>query len=141
MPNIGDTGNGATVTFGTSSLSLAITQIQIGEETIDMLDVSTLATTAYMERIASDLKDPPEVTVSFVFVTSATMPVVGDAPETMTITWPLQTGNNAAANLAGTAVFTSRKLPDLQNGQVQIGQCKWKYNGDTGPTYTKATTS
>lgn len=141
MPNIGDTGNGATATFATSSLSLAITQIQIGEETIDMLDVSTLATTAYMEKIASDLKEAPEVTVSYIFVTSATQPVVGAAPETMTITWPIQTGNVAAANLAGTAVFTSRKLPDLQNGQVQIGQVKWKYDGDTGPTYTKATTS
>lgn len=139
MPLLGDTGQGATATFGTSSLSLAVTKILIGEISIDMLDVSVLATTDYLEMIASDLKKTPEVTLDFVFVTSATAPVVGGAAETMTVTFPQRTGETAAATLVGTAQFTSFKLPDLQLGQIQAGQCKWKYNGDTGPTYTKAT--
>lgn len=139
MPLIGDTGQGATVTFATSALTLAVTQIQIGEITIDMLDVSTLATTDFMEKIASDLKKAPEVTLTFVFVASANFPGVGGAAETMTITLPLLTGGTVAANLAGTAQFTSAKLPDLQLGKIQTGTCKFQYNGDTGPTYTKQT--
>lgn len=139
MALIGDTGNGATATFGTSSLSLAITNIQIGEISIDMLDVSTLATTDFEEMVSSDLKKAPEVTLNVLFVASATAPVVGGAAETMTITWPLFTGTTGAATLAGTAQFTSFKLPDLQNGQIMSAQVKWKFNGDTGPTYSKAT--
>lgn len=141
MTLLGDTGNGATATFGTSSLSLAITKIQIGEISIDMLGVSTLATTDYMEEVASDLKKAPEVTIDFVFSTSANAPAVGGAAETMTITFPQRTGETAAATLVGTAQFVGLKLPDLENGKIQTGQVKWKYNGDTGPTYTKATTS
>lgn len=138
MANAGDTGNGSTITFSTSSLSLLITSIQIGEETIDMLDVSLLATTDFMLEIASDLKKAPEVTVQAVHGTLLDLPVVGAAPETMTITLPLRTGEGTAANYAGTAVFTSRKLPSLENGQVQIFEFKFKYDGDTGPAYTKA---
>lgn len=139
MALIGDTGNGATCTFATSSLSLAITKIQIGEQTIDMLDVSTLATSGDQEMIASDLKKAQEVTVTALYVGTATLPVVGAAAETMTVTMPLFTGTTTAANLAGTAQFTSSKLPDLENGVLMQYQFKWKYNGDTGPTYTKAT--
>ena len=139
MALIGDTGNGATCTFATSSLSLAIIKIQIGEQTIDMLDVSTLATTSDQEMIASDLKKTQEVTVTAIYVGTATLPVVGATAETMTITMPLFTGTTVAANLAGTAQFISSKLPDPENGTIMTYQFKWKYNGDTGPTYTKAT--
>ncbi len=139
MALIGDTGNGATVTFSTSSLSLAVIAIQIGEQSIDMLDVSTLATTGDQEMIASDLKKAQEVTLTVLHVATTTAPVVGGAAETMTVTLPLFTGTTTAANLAGTAQFTSFKLPDLKNGELMTSQIKWKYNGDTGPTYTKAT--
>ncbi len=139
MALIGDTGNGATVTFATSSLTLAIISIDIGEQSVDMLDVSTLATTGDQEMIASDLKKAQEVTLNVLFVASATAPVVAAAAETMTVTLPLFTGTTTAANLAGTAQFTSFKLPSLKNGEVMVSTIKWKYNGDTGPTYTKAT--
>ena len=139
MALIGDTGNGATATFGTSTLSLAVVGMKIGEQTIDMLDVSTLATTSDQEMISSDLKKTQDVTLDVLFVATATAPVVGAAPETMTITFPLFTGTTVAATLAGTAQFISFKLPDLANGQLMMSQVKWKYNGDTGPTYTKAT--
>lgn len=139
----GDTGNGATVTFATSSLALAADAqtIDIGEETIELLDVSKLSTTGYMERVASDLKDPPEVTLTVLFNTEDAAPTVGGAPETITVTFPLRTGQSAAATLAGTGVITSFKLPNLANGQVQQAQVKFKYDGDTGPTFTAATTS
>lgn len=141
MALIGDTGQGMTATFGTSSLSLAVTEITVGAITIDMLDVSTLATTDFQELISSDLKKIGKCKLKYVFVASATAPVVGGAAETMTITYPLFTGNVAAANLAGTAQFTDLKLPDGKLGEVMFGECEFQYNGDTGPTYTKATTS
>jgi hypothetical protein len=141
MSNVGDTGQGMTATFGTSTLSLAITEITIGAFTLDALDVSLLASTGFQKLIRSDLTKAGKVKLKFVFVTSATMPVVGAVPETMTITWPLQTGNVVAANLAGTAFFTDLKLADGKLGEVMFGECDFQYDGATGPTYTKATTS
>lgn len=142
MALVGDTGNGATVTFATTSLSLLITSIQIGEETVEMLDVSTLATTGFMESIASDLKTTPEVTLTYVTDTSDAAPAVGGAAETITITAPQRTGETAAATYAGTAQITSSVVvQQFANGQIQTGQLKFKYNGDTGPTFTAATTS
>lgn len=141
MANLGATGNGATLTLATSSLTLAITKIQIGEITVDMLDVSVLGTTDFEILIKSDLKKTPEIMAEFVFVTSATAPTVASAAETGTVTFPQLTGESAAATLAGTGVVTSFKLPDLENGVVQKGSLKFRYDGDTGPTYTKATTA
>jgi len=135
---IGDTGQGMTATFSASSLSLAITEITIGTRTLDMLDVSALASTDFSELISSDLKKIGKVKLKFVFVASATMPVVGGAAETMTITYPLFTGHSTASTLAGTAQFTDLKLPDGKLGEVMFGECEFQYNGDTGPTYTKA---
>jgi hypothetical protein len=137
----GDTGQGMTATFSASSLSLAVTEITIGSITLDMLNVSTLASTGFEKMVRSDLTKIGKCKLKFIFVASATAPVVGADPETMTITYPLFTGNVAAANLAGTAVFTDLKLPDGKLGEIMFGECEFQYDGTTGPTYTKATTS
>ena len=138
MALIGETGQGMTATFGTSSLSLAITEITIGAITLDMLDVSALASTDFAELIGSDLKKIGKVKLKGVFVASATAPVVGGAAETMTITYPQFVGNSNSSTLAGTAQFTDLKLPDGKLGEVLMFECEYQYNGDTGPTYTKA---
>lgn len=137
----GDTGLGATFTMGTQAITLLITSITVGEEKIDMLDVSTLASTGFMEKVASDLKDAGEATVEFLWKTSTDKPAVGAAAETFTITWPQQAGDTAAATLAGTGVGTSLKYPDLKPGEIQKGSYTFTWDGDTGPTYTEATTA
>lgn len=140
MALVGDTGNGATLTFGTTSTSLLWDNIQIGEESIDMLDVSVLGTTAFKEMIASDLKETPEVTVTFVTDTTDAHVTVGAAPETITITPPQRTTETTSgSSYAGTAVITSFKMiGELANGTIQKGELKFKYDGDTGPTWTAA---
>lgn len=141
MALVGDTGNGATFTLTTqtAAASLKIDQIQIGEITLDMLDVSTLSTTDFQEMIASDLKVTPELTISYVASAGATAVTVTGLVDTATITFPVlgsQT-TTTGATFAGSGVVTSWKLPDLQNGQVQKGQIKFKFDGDSGPTYTR----
>lgn len=135
----GDTGNGWTFTAGTQTLSLLITKIICGEWSINPLEVSTLATTAFMEFVASDLKDGGEVTIEAMYEASATAPQIGVTAETFTITAALQTGNVAAATLAGTGFGTKIKWPDAANGEILKVSYTFKWDGDTGPTYTKAT--
>lgn len=141
MALVGDTGQGWTFTAGTQTLSLAIKSIDCGKWARGALDVSTLATTAFMEKIMSDLVDAGTVTIEFVFKTSATAPSVSAVAETFTITAAQQTGDTAAATLVGTGFGTEITWPTAANGQVLTGKYTITWDGDTGPTYTKATTS
>jgi hypothetical protein len=149
MPIAGDTGNGATLTFaanmgfGSTTTSLTCTTITPGDETVDVIDASTLATTDCMESIPSDLRAVAEASATFKFLTShgtgvAQYSVLPAAAGTVTLTFPTRTGETTAASYAGTAFITKIKLPTLANGQLQEGEISWKYDGDTGPTYTKA---
>lgn len=136
----GDTGQGWSFTFGTQSITLLITQITCGKWSIAALDVSTLATTDFMEKLASDLKDAGTFTVDFLWKTSTTAPVVGAVPETLTITAAQMTGDTAAATLAGTGYVSDITWPTAALGTINKGQITCTWNGDTGPAYTKATT-
>jgi hypothetical protein len=141
MALVGDTGNGATFTLTTqtAAASLKVDQIQIGEITLDMLEVSTLSTSDFKEMIASDLKNTPELTVSYVYSASATAVTCTGSVDTATVTFPVGASQTTTtgATFTGTGIVTSFKLPDLQNGNVMKGQIKFKFDGDTGPTYTR----
>ena len=141
MPNVGDTGNGATFTLTTQTAmnSYKIKQIQIGEISIDMLDVSVLASSGDMERIASDLRKHADWTLTCVKNHAATAVTVTGLQDTATVTFPVQSTQTTttAANVAASGVIVSWKLPDLANGAVQEEVFKFAPDGDTGPTYTR----
>lgn len=149
MALTGDTGNGATITFaanmgfGTNTVSLDVMTITPGEETVGVVDVSTLATTDAMESIPSDLREIGEATVTFKWLTQKTT-TYGNAPDlpaaagTITITWPTRSGETTAATYAGTGFLTGFTPPSLENGSLQTGSLKFKWDGDTGPTWTDA---
>lgn len=145
MALTGDTGNGATLTLalynGTTSITTALSVISItpGEITTESVDVTTLGTTDYMENIPSDLRSvaPFSATYKFITTTAFALPAIaGSMVGTCTLTWPTRTGETAAATFAGTGYVTSNKLPDMANGELQVGEISWQYDGDTGPTYT-----
>lgn len=136
-----DTGNGATITFGTYAGTLTIIDMDLGERGVEDLDISHLGTSGDMEMMPSDLRSTNEVKLTVQWDTSDTPPVPGGAPETVTITFPLRTGEATAANLAGTAYFKTVKFPVLANGTVQQGEITIKYDGATGPTYTASVAS
>jgi hypothetical protein len=136
---LADTGNGATVVFTTSALSLKIRRIEFPEERLERILASHLGTTVYNEYIPADLTEPPEMTFEFIWDTFDTIPTLGGVPETVTITWPLRAGETTPANRAGTAYVAAYKFPDLANGEIQVGRMVVAYDGGTGPTYTKST--
>lgn len=142
MSLIGDTGNGATLTLTTQTAanSFKITKIVVGETTLNMLDVSNLATAGIMERIASDLASVGDATIDYVFSAQATAVAITGLVDTCLITLPVFTSQTTTvgATYSGSGVVTSVKpIPDLQNGMVQMGQFKFSYDGNTGPTYTR----
>lgn len=139
MAIVGDTGNGATFVLATTGGSFAIEKISVGEESVNLLDASVLATTDYMLTISAALKTTPELVIDVVFATGAALPNPGSAPETGTLTFPTRSGESTAANIAGTGFVSARKYPDMANSEIQKAQFKFKYDGDTGPTFTAST--
>ena len=141
MANVGDTGNGATFTLTTQTNmnSYKIESIQIGETTLDMLDVSHLGTSGVVERIASDLTKVGDATIEYVFNPAATALSVTGAVDTAVVTLPVYSTQTTTtgATFAASGVITSVKLPDLANGQVMKTVYKFAPDGDTGPTYTR----
>jgi hypothetical protein len=127
-----DTGNGATVTF--PSLSITPISITIGERTVEMLDISTLATTTFMKKLVADLVDAGTVTVTFHPDETADTPQA-KATGSLVLTWPL-VALATAANITGTASITGQKYPDFANNQVQVSSLTFTYDGATGPTFT-----
>lgn len=141
MALVGDTGNGATFTLTTQTAanSYKIQSIQIGEQTLDMLDVSHLGTSSVQERIASDLMKPGPLTVNFIFNATATALTITGLVDTATVTLPVASTQTTTtgATYTGSGVVASLKLPDLANGTVQVGTIKFEFDGDTGPTFAR----
>jgi len=141
MANVGDTGNGTTITLTTqtSMNSYKVESIQIGETTLDMLDVSHLGTSGDQERIASDLRKHGDWTINVIHNPAATAVTITGAVDTATITFPVYSTQTTTtgATVAASGVITSVKLPDLANGQVMKSVYKFSPDGDTGPTYTR----
>jgi hypothetical protein len=131
-----DTGNGATLTR--SGYTVDIVSIEIGEQTIDTIDISLLSTTGYMEKIAADLADAGTFTVTLRVDAADADVAIGGSAVSSVITWPLQAGETTAANLTGTAIFTGKGSVTFSNNELQERTDTFTWDGVTGPTFTAA---
>jgi hypothetical protein len=135
-----DTGNSATISFGTSTFTANYHSIGGLEETLDKIEDSHLGTSTRKTYIPGDLAEPGEIACEFEYDPDD-QPPIGSAPETITITYPKPSGASAGATLAGTGFIISRKTPDLKNNELMVGEFTIAFDGKTGPTFTAATTS
>jgi len=149
MALTGDTGNGATLTFaanmgfGTATTSMNCITINQGEQSVKVVDVSTLQTTDCEESIPGDLRSVAESNAEFKWLTTTQSTVANycslpGAAGAVVLTSPLRTGETTAATFTGTAFVNGFTPPAFANGELQKGQVKWKYDGDTGPGFTGA---
>lgn len=132
-----DTGNGATLTR--AGVSVDIVSMQLGNRTIETLDVSLLGeTTGYIQEIAADLADSGNIVVEYLFDTAggtAELPKPGGAAVSTTVTFPISaTGNTVAALLTGGTIITDVKPPDLANNELQTATITLKFDGGQGGT-------
>jgi hypothetical protein len=142
MALTGDTGNGATLTLalynGTTAITAALDVITVspGALAVAAIDVSTLATSGTMEMIPSDLASVGESSATFKWLTSGTKPTLPSAAGTITLTFPTRTGETTAATMTGTGFITQFQAPSLANGELQVGNVSWQWDGETGPSFT-----
>ena len=132
-----DTGNGTTLSFGTSGFTANIYSISGATFDREALETTHLGTTAFKEYIADDLVEPGEFEIEFEWNQSfSTFPPISGAAETITVTYPLKSGELTNATLAGTGFLTSSTGPNVANGEIMRGTATIKFDGNTGPTYT-----
>lgn len=134
-----DTGHGATMTFGTSSISVNFTSIDMGETTRPDVETTYLGTTGNRTFIPGDLDDDGEITLPFQWDAEASLISTGTV-ETITVTFPQEAGQTAPATYAGTGYIKRVRKPNLQTDTLQDGELTIRWDGGTGPTWTAATT-
>lgn len=134
-----DTGNTSTIAFATSSFTASYEMIGGTEQSREALEDSHVGLAAGSERtyIADDIFEGGGFESRFFWDQSATVfPPIAGAAETITITYPLKSGEATAATLVGTGFLTRSKGPDLENSNLMRGEYTVKWDGKTGPTYT-----
>lgn len=131
------TGKGASIVFGTSAVSASWTKINPGQQSLGELESSHLGTTAKKTYEPDDLSEPGECEVECWFDATKDMPALG-VPETVTITLPKEVpASTAAATYAGTAFIKAVGLPENVLGILKKQTIKVKWDGKTGPAFTK----
>lgn len=125
------TGNGTTVT-GNGLGGWAGKVISIGEfsESIDEIDVNYLGTTGHDNYIPGDLTHHSPVSMTVQFDPEDT-PTLGSV-NTITITFA------GGATIAGTGFVTAHGWNNIANNERIEGTLTFRWDGDTGPTYTAA---
>lgn len=132
-----DTGNGATLTFGTSGLTGCFTEIDPSEQTRDALEDSCLTTTGQKTYVPGDLVEPGELRGKLFFDPTADLPAF-NVPEVVTKTYPLPAGASTPGTLSGTGFFVGIKPPMVRNGALMEVEFRVKWDGKTDVVYTPA---
>lgn len=135
-----NTGNGATLVGSVTTTAWSITNIGLGSQPIESLEISDLSSEDFKEYMSGDLADTNELTVTIQWDMSQPLPPKGGAGETWTYTAPFSrdadTTADTAATLVGTGFVTDIEFPDNENETVQEGTITIKLDGQTGPTFT-----
>lgn len=131
------TGKGASAAFGTTTLSLTLKEIDLGEEARPAIEDTGLASTK-KTRVPGDLADPGMIKLKYYFDQSASnaRPSTTSTPETLTVTFPLKSGETNGATFAGTGMITRVGRPKLIVGTLMEGELDFQLDGRTGPTHT-----
>lgn len=132
-----DTGNGATITFGTTGFTGEIISIGGNEASLEALDTSHLGTTGNMTKAPADLVDQGDFSIEF-FFDPDTQPTIGTV-ETITVTFPVPSGGLTGATLAGTGFINSFKWGPLENNSLMRGTAGITWSGVTGPSWSAST--
>ena len=119
-------GTGATLTLGTTAISLEATSITSGGITWSAVDTSHLGTTGARTFIRGDLYDPGEVTVQFLAKPSEMDTLLTNAAsEVITITYP----DTGSATEVATGFVTSYDPGMCEVDGLIMGSLTFKRTG------------
>ena len=123
-----DTGNGTSITFGSSSWSGQFTSVRRAGETRPAIDSTNLATTTARTFIAADLVDRGSLECDIQYDPDDPPPT-NSVAETITLTFPVPSGQSNGATIAGTGFITDHDL-DIPEGDIMTGSITIKWAAD-----------
>jgi len=130
-------GNGTTIAFTTSAFTANVHRIGGANTTRNAVETSHLGTTGQRTRIPGTLTDPGTTEVEFEWDQSfATFPPITAVAETITITYPLKTGETTPAIEAGTGFLVEAQSPTAQDDTLMMGRYVIQWDGLTDKAYT-----
>ena len=117
-----DIGTGTTVTFGTSSFSADILDVNWSGITRETINTSHMGTTDDHTFAAVDLVDNGEISMEIAFVGNLSPPIISNgAAETVTIDWAgASTGYTWAASAINTGFEIGAPLEDKMTGTLTL---------------------
>lgn len=135
----GQLQHGATFTFGTDGGSWNLLSVGRYGEPIPVIDDTHMGTTTRRTKLPGDLADPQSLTIVVQNDSKEAYPTQGLA-QTMTITYPLESGDSTAENMAGSGFIMDIRRPEfnVDTEAVQTLEIDIQYDGYTGPTRTVA---
>lgn len=125
MPDIGD---GATIAFGTSSFTGSWKTLQHTGVTRVSVETTHLGTTSWKTFMPGDLVDPGEISGTLSYDPDAQPPYSG-AAETITLSFPVPSGQTNAATMAASGFVTNFDEPTLENDSEMIANVTIKLSG------------
>ena len=132
-----DTGTGTTITFGTSAWTGSVISIGGTTQSREPLEDTHLATTNQKTYVFDDLIDAGDFELEFYWDQSASIfPPISAVAETITVTFPLKSGETTNATLAGSGGVIEATGPDASNGELMVGSMSIKWDGKTEVAYT-----
>ena len=136
MPYIGNTGQGATITLGTTGAVGCVRSMQLPEWVVEKIEANCLETVGFGRYTSGDLVDPGDATFETVFDAVVAIPTPGTV-ETITVTFPIgDSANTTAAVYTGTGFLTTSGAPNLATNELMVLSLVFAFDGDTGPTFT-----
>lgn len=131
-----DSAIGTTLVFTTSSYTLNVLSATPSENAVNALPITTLATTGFREYIPGTIKEAGEMEIVALHDPDLEPPI--GTVDTMTLTWPLPSGQAVAGTLAGTGFVQSFQVQELnsEDDAPMTINISWKWDGLTGPTLT-----
>lgn len=127
-------GTGTTIVFGTSGFTAEILSVNGNDVSINAIDASHMGSSGSREKIFGTLVDEGEVEFEFAFDPDS-QPPIGEAAETITITFPVPEGGSTGAKVAGTGKITKWSWSDPLEEKM-TAQATITWDGQTGPTWT-----
>lgn len=132
------TGQGSTVAFTTAGAVTCARNITLPNLSMETIDASCLDSTGFTYKVAGDLIDAGEVSITAIFeVDSALVLPQQGATDTLTITIPLK-GGATSGTLSGTGFISSVQMPTLGLNELMEQEFTFVFDGVTGPTWTPA---
>ena len=124
-----DIGTGTTVTFGTSGITANITDVGWSGLSRESVPTSHMGTTGGMTYTPADLYDPGELTLEVQFDPDKNYEVdIARVAETITVTFPLASGQSTASAWSATGFITGIEWDDPLEG-LMTGTITCKMSG------------